>query len=134
MKPVGAFAQFILVMGSEMADAQAPLSAIRVGDTGSATAGVRVPLGRELEVELRANPTTGYTWRNRLDDPKRLRLKTQGFRTGGSGDQAPLGGGGVQLFTFEATALGTAQLDFEYRRGSAGAPLRTYELIVTVVP
>ena len=37
-------------------------------------------------------------------------------------------------FVFEAKTPGTEQLHFEYRRGPAGEPARTYDLTVTVVP
>ena len=62
-----------------MALAQSPHSGITVVDDGSGGASVEVPLGQEFELDLRANPTTGYTWRFDLADPGRVRFKSRRF-------------------------------------------------------
>ncbi|TMJ57656.1 MAG: hypothetical protein E6G81_12190 [Alphaproteobacteria bacterium] len=117
-----------------MALAQSPHSAITIVDDGSSGAGVEVPLGREFELDLRANPTTGYTWRCDLADPGRVRLKSRRFEPSGSGPPLRVGVGGTERFVFEATGTGTERLHFEYRRGETGEPARTYELTVIVHP
>jgi inhibitor of cysteine peptidase len=129
---IGLIAQIVLAGTNDMAPAQASQPAIRVIDDGSAGGSVQLPLGRELEVELGANPSTGYTWRFAAADPSLLRLKSRRFQPGTTMPRP--GAGGMDLFLFEAAAPGTGQLHFEYRRGQAGEPARTYDLRVTVVP
>jgi predicted secreted protein len=128
---IGLIAQIAMAGTHDMAPAQASQPAIRVIDDGSAGGRVQLPLGRELEVELGANPSTGYTWRFNAGDPSPLRLRSRRFQPAAT---APLpGSGGKELFVFETAAPGTEQLHFEYRRGDAGQPARTYVLQVTVV-
>ncbi|SRR6266545_1888824 len=130
--PIGLIAQIILAGITDMAPAHASDPAIRVMDDGSAGGSVELPLGRELEVELGANPTTGYTWQFTAGNPSPLRFKSRRYQPAAT---TPLpGSGGKDLFVFEAAAPGTDQLHFEYRRGPAGAPARTYDLRVTVLP
>jgi len=82
---------------------------------------VQLPLGRELEVELGANPTTGYTWQFTAGSPSPLRFKSRRYQPAAAGATCP-GRAGMDLFVFEAAAPGTEQLHFEYRRGDAGQP------------
>lgn len=116
-----------------MAAAQPPHPAVTVTG-GGAAASVEVPLGGELEVRLGANPTTGYTWRYRTAHPTMLQLKSQHFQRSIGANPMRLGAGGTQSFVFEAVVVGTERLDFEYRRGQTGTPLRAYALTVTVIP
>jgi predicted secreted protein len=118
----------------EMAQPQASQPAIKVLDDGSAGGSIQLPLGRDVEIELGANPTTGYTWR--LDaNLHLLQLKSRQYRANAPpGASAPVGGGGVDQFVFGAKMPGTERLHFEYRRGPAGEPVRIYDLTVTVVP
>ena len=126
----------LIAMGGmyEMAQPQTSHPAIKVLDDGSAGGSIQLPLGRDVEIELGANPTTGYTWR--LDaNLHLLQLKSHQHRANSSpGAPAPAGGGGLDQFVFEAMTPGTERLHFEYRRGSAGEPARIYDLTVTVVP
>ena len=131
---IGAIVQLTVAMGIHMATAQSPHSPITVIDDGSGVANVQVPVGQELEAKLGANPTTGYTWHYSGADPARLRLKSRRFELTAAGASLRLGSRGMQLFVFEALAAGTEHLHFEYRRGQAGKPIRTYDLTVTVVP
>jgi predicted secreted protein len=129
---IGLIAQIAMAGTNDVAPAQASQPTIRVIDDGSAGGSVELPLGRQLEVELGANPSTGYTWRFNAGNPSPLRFKSHRFQPAAT---APLpGSGGKDLFLFEAAAPGAEQLHFEYRRGQAGEPARTYDLRVTVVP
>src|SRR6266446_8509068 len=117
---IGLIAQIALAGTDDMAPAQASQPAIRVIDDGSAGGRLQLPLGRELEVELGANPTTGFTWQFTAGSPSPLRFKSRRYQPAVA---APLpGSGGKDLFVFEAAAPGTDQLHFEYRRGDAGQP------------
>jgi predicted secreted protein len=106
----------LMATGDQMALAQSPPPAVTVTGNGSGGAQARVGVGQELDNRLSANPTTGYVWRYRPDPPPLLGL------------------GGVQVFTFEATAAGTVALRFEYRKGEAGEPVRSFGLDITVLP
>ena len=117
-----------------MALAQSPYSAITIVDDGSGGASVEVPLGEEFELDLQANPTTGYTWRCDLADPGRVRLKSRRFQPSAGGSPPRVGIGGTERFVFEAAAAGAERVHFEYRRGQTGEPARTYDLTVTVFP
>jgi inhibitor of cysteine peptidase len=120
---------------NEMAPAQASHPAVSVADDGTAGGSVELPLGRELQVDLGANPTTGYTWRLDSVSSPRLRLKSRHYQPHAAPDApARLGAGGIDRFVFEATAPGLERLHFEYRRGAMGEPARTYDLTVNVVP
>jgi len=117
-----------------MASAQTPRTAIIVTDDASVSATVEVPVGQEIEVALKANPTTGYTWRYRLGNAAKLRFKTRSFQTAAGGPPGQLGAGGIDRLVFETIAVGPEQLHFEYRRGNAEAAARIYDLEVTVTP
>jgi predicted secreted protein len=130
---IGAVAPIVIATSiGHMALAQPPLSPITVIDDGTAGASVQLPLRRDLEVTLAANPTTGYTWHFHAAGAARLRLKSRSFQAAGSPQR--LGAGGMQVFVFEPISAGAEDLRFEYRRGTAGAPARTYRLTVTIVP
>ena len=128
----GAVALIALAGIINVTPAQPSPPAITVTDDGSAGSSVQLPLGRELELALGANPSTGYTWRLTAGDPSPLHLKSRRFQPAATAPRP--GSGGQDLFVFEAAAPGTEQLHFEYRRGSTGEPARTYDLRVTVVP
>jgi predicted secreted protein len=117
-----------------MALAQSPQPAVTIVDDGSGGASVEVPLGREFEVDLGANPTTGYTWRCDLASSGRVRLKSRDFQPSTSGPPLRVGAGGTERFVFEAAAAGGERVHFEYRRGQTGQPGRIYDLMVTVTP
>ena len=73
-----------------------------------------IPQGKMLSLELKSNPTTGYSW------------EIAGFagsdvlgRTGKydyKADSDRLGSGGIQTFKFETKEKGDAKAIFEYRR------------------
>ena len=130
---IGAVAQLLIATVGQMVQAQPPPSSVTV-TSGAAAANVQVTLGRELEVKLAGNPSTGYTWRHPAAIPAGLVLKAQRFEGSAAGQPVRPGAGGTQVFVFDAVAAGIERLHFEYRRGQTGAPLRTYDLTVTVVP
>lgn len=116
-----------------MAPAQSPPPVVTVTESSSA-AGAQLRIGQELDVRLAANPTTGYIWRYQPDPPLLLQPTSRRFEPNAAGFPPLPGAGGVQVFAFKATASGTERLHFEYRRGEAGAPARSMDLEVTVLP
>ena len=125
-------ALFVLMESIGMTVAQSSPPAITVSDDGSGRGDAQLSPGQELELALAANPTTGYTWRFTLPERAPLRFKSRVYRPGTASPRP--GAGGTDLFLFEAVALGTEQLHFDYRRGPTGEPARTYDLRVTVLP
>jgi len=94
----------------------------------SITAGV----GQRFAVELNANPTTGYSWQLTAPPGSQVRLIDEDY-TPTAAEQ--VGGGGVQRFTFEATATGSTSLGFGYVRpwetGVAPAQTAAFPVKVT---
>ena len=117
-----------------MNSAQAPASAVTVTDDGTTTASIELSLEQELHVELRANPTTGYTWHCDAAKSGGIRLVSRKFQPNAPGSTGQFGSGGIELFAFKAQAVGSQRLQFEYRRGPSGQSARSYEVSVTVGP
>jgi inhibitor of cysteine peptidase len=74
---------------------------------------VAVGVGERFAIELDGNPTTGYSWQLSAPPGAQVTLIDSDFTPTGP-QQA--GTGGVQRFTFEATATGTTSLAFAYVR------------------
>ncbi|MGB3081776.1 MAG: protease inhibitor I42 family protein [Candidatus Omnitrophota bacterium] len=107
----------------------APAGVIVVHLKGDAE--IEIARNQELEVELEANPTTGYSWRvSGLADSSILRLK------GGSHYERKsdlIGGGDIEKYRFEALRGGRADLVFEYQRPwEDKEPVKKYTLGVVV--
>ena len=107
---------------------------INIVDDNSVAGGVQLPIGRELDVALRANPTTGYTWRLVTDNTGPVSLKSRDFATSTPAPPGSTGAGGMEHFVFETRATGSVVLRFEYRRVGTDQATRIYALTVTVAP
>ena len=81
-------------------------------DAADSLSEVSLDVGDQLDVELEANPTTGYSWE--LGPlPDGLQLVSSDFEEpGGSLVGAP----GTQLFVFDVVGPGNGILRFEYVR------------------
>ncbi len=93
---------------------------------------VTLQVGQTLEVRLPANPTTGYEWQVReVDDAV---LQTLGEPQFVAEDSERLGAGGVQVWRFQAQAVGTTTLDMVYVRPweTDTPPAERFYLTVTV--
>jgi inhibitor of cysteine peptidase len=80
----------------------------------SAAESIEVEAGARFSLTLDANPTTGYQWRfvQPADEGVVRRVGTQYTpRTPGL-----LGGGGTEVWTFQAVARGTTTIRLEYVR------------------
>jgi inhibitor of cysteine peptidase len=81
-------------------------------DAADSLSEVSLDVGDQLDVELEANPTTGYSWE--LGPlPDGLELVSSDFEEPGG---SLVGAGGTQVFVFDVTAPGTGILRFEYVR------------------
>ncbi len=103
------------------------------GDTTYTQSGqsISVARGTQFAIELRGNPTTGYTWSLSAPPGDPVSLVDSDFTPAGSDK---VGGGGVQRFTFDAKATGSTTLTFDYRRPweKDVAPAQTATFPVTV--
>ena len=129
LKRTAPVAPLFLAIGAHMAMAQPPRVTLKA-DSGRAN--VVMSSGQELELQLAANPTTGYTWRLDLGEQTHLRLKSRRYQPFATGPNPPPGAGGTEYFVFEAVSAGTEHLQFAYRRGDAGQPVKTFDLDVAV--
>jgi predicted secreted protein len=88
---------------------------------------IHVEAGQAFAIELAGNPTTGYTW---CADPAPpcIRLSEQLFVLESTG----IGGGGLEVFRFEAQEPGSAEVTFHYRRPWDASPRETKRFQVVV--
>ncbi|MDD5085904.1 MAG: protease inhibitor I42 family protein [Candidatus Omnitrophica bacterium] len=75
---------------------------------------VSVVKGQTLKLELEANPTTGYMWEIEKISPDGLLEKAGDYSYRRQFNL--IGGGGLQIFSFNAVKKGEAELGFVYRR------------------
>jgi len=90
---------------------------------------IDLPQGGLLEVRLKSDPSTGYSWAIK-GDPGPLKLvKSSAKRSSSNGK---VGAPGTQEFRFSATSAGMASLNLEYRRPweYTAQPVRTFQVRV----
>lgn len=75
---------------------------------------VRVGVGQVLELELKSNPTTGYSWQL-VEVPEFLVSEGPAVFTSGA-EADVVGAGGTEILRFEVTGEGNGVLLLEYRR------------------
>ncbi len=80
-------------------------------------ASVKLRNGGELVISLESNPSTGFAWV--IAEPAPAALESQGDPeyVPPAGATPAVGAAGTEIFTFKATAEGSAELALEYRRG-----------------
>ena len=73
--------------------------------------------GQDLNIELEANPTTGYTWSVLTSDTEGI-VKQIGstYIPGEKAKSGLVGAGGIQRYQFQAVKKGKAILVFQYSR------------------
>jgi inhibitor of cysteine peptidase len=95
---------------------------------------IQLKLSQTLVVRLDANITTGYSWEIvKLDGMLRSSGEPE-YQAPESGSPPRVGAGGSQVFRFQATGAGSADLQLAYRRPweKDTPPARTYHLTVIV--
>lgn len=95
---------------------------------------VVVEVGQIFTLELDSNPGTGYKWNWAIrPDPALTRLKEEFHRTR-SGTKILLGGGGMDIWVFQALKVGSTSLEIEYRRPWENKPpQRRFVLDITII-
>jgi predicted secreted protein len=91
---------------------------------------IEAAVGQRIEIQLHANPTTGYSWFLQAF-PNCLELSD--FRFAPSGKQMP-GAGGTQSINFIAKSSGNGDLTAEYRRPweQSTTPAKMFKLRITI--
>ncbi len=92
---------------------------------------VEIRVGQRLTVELRANPSTGYSWALvSSGEPVILRVGEPAFRE----DSRMAGAGGTLTFEFRARQPGTGSLELVYARPweKGKEPADTFAVTVAV--
>jgi predicted secreted protein len=91
---------------------------------------VQVSVGDKFEIKLEGNATTGYQWsllENTLPDSIQILLHQY------HPDLPVLAGsGGSHHFTARALKPGTFRLQFEYKRNWEPAPIRNFQVTLSV--
>lgn len=96
---------------------------------------VELHAGQILVITLESNPTTGFRWD--LVEVKEAVLRPEGeaeFKMASEPEPLPPGTGGVEIFRFEAVAVGETWLTLIYHQPweEGTQPLATYSIQVTV--
>ena len=82
------------------------------------------------EIQLPANPTTGYTWHYVVEDPAVLEVCDHGYLV--PGDNEMLGAGGLQRYRLDGAEEGMTVVTFTYARSWEGEALYTITYYVQV--
>jgi predicted secreted protein len=110
-------------------------TAIEVGADGTTPAApIRLAVGQELRIHLRASPASGYAWSLEGAPPTFLRMETDpGFEAMWSATSR-VGAGTMNTWSFRIHGRGRGLLRFTYRRpwdlSSAPARVATFDVAV----
>jgi predicted secreted protein len=95
--------------------AESSMSEITLAE-GDAGRPVAVARGQRLSIRLNSNPTTGYRWQLATAPGGVLTKLGEPRYTADASAANAVGGGGVEVWSFEASGSGEEKLVFEYRR------------------
>lgn len=92
---------------------------------------VTVDAGEEFFIALASNESTGYTWKQTIDDGKVLAYEGNVYQNPSNGS---IGGGGQQIFIYHANRSGTTTIRFSYGRPFEpnAPPVKTLTFTATV--
>lgn len=90
---------------------------------------IRTSVGQTVNVELKANPTTGCRWKP-IADGDIVTVEEQEFKMG----PADIGSGGKQWFTIRPVKSGTTRVRFEYAQPWEGAAEKTCDFDLEIDP
>jgi inhibitor of cysteine peptidase len=90
---------------------------------------IELPVGDELEVVLKENPTTGFRWEVESMAKPACALADDNFELG----QTARGSGGIHRWRLKAKQKGEGKISLRYRRSwETKAPARTFTVTVRV--
>lgn len=88
-----------------------------------------VELDEQFQISLDSNPSTGYSWEADYD-PEYLELISEEYVPDNTGGIV-LGGGGSEIFTFQALKVGQTTITFNYQMGSQPVDTLQYDIRIT---
>ena len=95
---------------------------------------IEVEIGQTFTTILQSNPTTGFGWQ--LAKPLNesiVKFIDSQFRTLATEFPPPPGTGGIEIWTFEGTGIGTTEIFMEYLRPWEDAPPVKEQTFVVIV-
>ncbi len=104
-------------------------SALGAEDTGNE---VTLTVGEKMQINLEANPTTGYEWEVAEVDEKVLRETGTVYKPD-SDSSDMVGNGGKEILTFEAVGAGKTTLRLIYHQPWDEAPPAETFLVTVIV-
>ena len=114
-----------------MAQAQVPPAQLILTDADNGATATAV-VGESIEVNLRGNITTGYSWV--LASFTGSSVETNGAMVYTPDSGGGIGVGGTFSFPFLATALGDTSLAFSYNPPGSGPPAQAFTVTIQVLP
>jgi predicted secreted protein len=91
----------------------------------------QIGIGESFQVELTANPSTGYAWKWTNKPGDSLIVVTDTSYS--AGQSATMGGGGKEVWKFKGVKIGDEVIKLEYNQSWGSDPSsETIELTVTV--
>ena len=92
-----------------------------------------VEIGQKFTVILESNPTTGFRWQLAKPlDESIVKIIDSEFRTLATKFPPPPGTGGIEIWTFEAVAVGSTEIAMEYVRPWEDAPPAKKQTFVVI--
>lgn len=92
-----------------------------------------VEIGQKFTVILESNPTTGFRWQLAKPlDESIVKFIDSEFRTLATKFPPPPGTGGIEIWTFEAVAVGSTEIAMEYVRPWEDAPPAKKQTFVVI--
>src|SRR5574344_2665341 len=83
--------------------------------------------GSTMQINLKGNPTTGYSWESKIKD-KSVIKKVENKYVPDKTDKNIVGSGGTYKYTFKATKPGTTTITFTYSSASEKVYVITYKI------
>ena len=90
----------------------------------------KLEVGDKIRLELCTNTSTGLRWEYQMTPESILQEEDHDYQEA-KGEL--VGAAGVELWTFEAVAVGETEIEMKYRKPNDNTATWTYDLTVTVV-
>jgi inhibitor of cysteine peptidase len=104
--------------------------------SGKTESSMKVRAGQDFTISIKSNPTTGYQWElaGPLDEKVVEKVSSEYKPDVPGGSSQPIGGGGVEVWTFRAVGKGGTDIRMKYvrpwERDATPAEERVFEVTV----
>jgi inhibitor of cysteine peptidase len=89
---------------------------------------IKATHGQYFAISLPSNPSTGYSWEPEYSKETMRLHETKSVLD----DSSEIGGGGREVFTFQATRVGHSRIEMNYQRPWEGVPEKTVSFDVHI--